>query len=571
MTGNTRQEASSDGENGDKGTSNLLNSLPFPAQRITFDETSVYDLINVRRVSKDTLRDVNEYYASTLGAGRIYGTFFSEERLQTKFRKAIARAGALVSGISMAKVFLRDQTDISHIDVYTPWSTANSIAEIVAEANYTFKPLPRKTKDGRTYDAQHSVFEQAVSAEFSKAVPNTGDLDEICDDSTAAGVFIFEDEHCKTIRIIGTKTEPIEVILAYPTALHMNFATATQYVSLYPKTSFIDKRILKLAITSPADKHTYEEYETKGWTIMNELSAEEALHPNHELSLQIRWFGDPHCWIINLSPLDDMDLEDARYRPLSVTSWHLCCPFTDSTRISFERLEDARLPSTYIMSPEAEIAVVQHPCFNPFTDKGTKFYQEGAENPEDGGEHYFENETDSATGGESIPSPSTSERKLQRYKAGLDPCTHGGTSGNYNLEKAISEYLAELYHLIAECHTKNVNYKRIRENLIHARETFTKMEDNLVQPTGHAIYLIFRCIDDVRKTSGNKPLEYMLELTLVPMNRAVVTTCTILAPEEDIHHITRKLAGQPNWSDDLHMDANVIMRFQSIEEYVQLE
>ncbi|KAK7021826.1 hypothetical protein VNI00_017270, partial [Paramarasmius palmivorus] len=179
------------------------------------------------------------------------------------------------------------------------------------------------------------------------------------------------------------------------------------------------------------------------------------------------------------------------------------------------------------MSPEAEIAVVQHPCFNPFTNKGTNFYQEGAESPGDGGEHTSDSEPDRAA------------------------------NGNYNLEKAITVYLAELYHLIAECHTKNVNYKRIRDNLIHARETFSKIEDNLVQPTGHAIYLIFRCIDDVRKTSGNKPLEYMLELTLVPMNRAVVTTCTILAPEDDIHRIARKLAGQPNWSDDLHMDANV--------------
>ncbi|KAK7033684.1 hypothetical protein VNI00_012684 [Paramarasmius palmivorus] len=346
---------------------NALNNLPYPAQTTLFDVVPTKDLLALRVVSKETLLDLNQYTSTTFALPNIYGHFFTPNQ-QPVIRTKLAHAGGLISGPAVFDMFRRQSAEPQRIDIYAPENTIPAIGQAIKEMDYTYQPLPSKVKNRWNYDKQLPVFEDAVRCEFSKWCPNTGDIDSFCDDSTVAGVFTFANKKEKEIRLIATRTEPVEVILSFHSTHLMNFATATEYVSLYPKSTFLDKRALVLETPTTAMQGIYDQCGKEGWTTTNSLTAEEVLRRDDELSLQTRWVGDSHCWIIKLAQLKDFNQEEAQYHALWVASWHLSCPGANRIQISFHRLEDKRLANPYILTWEAEKAVWAHPCFRALED-----------------------------------------------------------------------------------------------------------------------------------------------------------------------------------------------------------
>ncbi|KAK7027419.1 hypothetical protein VNI00_015255 [Paramarasmius palmivorus] len=347
----------------------------------------------------------------------------------------------------------------------------------------------------------------------------------------------------------------------------MNFATASHFVSLYPKTSFIDKRIILLNDPSTAADTVHQEYTDKGWTTATELTAEEALHPNHELSIITRWVGDPLSWIVELVPSEDTVpvAEEGKYKLLKVTSWHLGCLGTDTIRIVFNRIEDRRLEHSYVVSLDAEEAVWGHPCF---AESGSKADWETSYEPE-----YIQQDlAEDSSDGESFMSDSdTSEDSITQmpdfrlycYSRGLMFCNHRKINGNYDFEEALTEFLSLLHPLMAECHRENDNHRMIRDDLSYIKNAFRRIENDIQMPSGYAICMIFKRVEDVRKTGRSKSIKFHLRFCLTTLSRTVITTCTILVPSKRLHEILSDLAGRPEWSDDLLLEVGVVIRFQS--------
>ncbi|KAK7036589.1 hypothetical protein VNI00_011522 [Paramarasmius palmivorus] len=558
----------------------FLASLPYPAQTRTFHHTPLEDLIQIRTLSSNLSADVAQYYKAAFGSARLYGVFFPEQGIRHKFRKQVAQAGALLSGEAILHILNRDDTEPTHIDVYAPHTQTLPLGHILEEAAYKFMPLPTRRAWGRTYDAQPPVFEPATRAEFSKGVPNTADIDQFCDDSTVAGVFVFKNSKEKTIRLISTRSQPIEPILSFHSTILMNFATSTQYFSLYPKTTFVDKRILKLQTPTHTIQNVHAEFEKKGWSVFGQLTGEQSLHPDHELSLQTRWVGDTHTWIIDMDAIDEAEDE---YQTLRVTSWDLGSYDIAGPQIILHRLESRYLLSSYTMSAEAEQAVWRHPCFRRIhgNRQGTIRYPlEDAPS-----ERYIKTlaskKTNSSSTASALSNASTAEQNQHLYTNAINTCTHREINGNFDLEDALVEYLKELYPLMANTHRENSTFRQLRNDLADVRQAFGTISHDILHPSAYTISMLLQFIDDCRRITkandtrvsfhylptsrANCYEQFWLQYSLETASMRILVTCIFSVPKAQRQSIQRELAIAPGWSEDMLLEASIIIAFEDCD------
>ncbi|KAK7018724.1 hypothetical protein VNI00_018284 [Paramarasmius palmivorus] len=341
-----------------------LTALPYPARSPIFDALNPADLMTAKKLSWALRCQVSQYERTTFGLNAIYGPFFKSFDDIERFRTFQSDSGALVSGSVLVRVLSRRGFTPSDLDLFVRTGRVLDSGKLLGSLGYKFKPLSTVMEGKRVKSLEQSpVFPEAVDAALASHHPGAGTVAERYDDCSVAGVFNFRNEDGMNVQVVATKGEPVEAILGFYSTLVMNVATATQVVSLYPMTSFVKRWAMYLRPYTWSVIHARIKYEFRGWQSVDMVTAAQAASVDNELSVKTRWFGDRHCWIIDLPPLANPVSKRDAFHSLKVTSWSLRYSAVSGARILVNRMTLPSLSSSYVITWEAERAVWHHPCF----------------------------------------------------------------------------------------------------------------------------------------------------------------------------------------------------------------
>jgi hypothetical protein len=85
----------------------------------------------------------------------------------------------------------------------------------------------------------------------------------------------------------------------------MNFISHDTAYSLYPVSTFTDRRNLIWGTPSPLERAAANQYEGKGWAVHDFLDISTVTGQPSELGSASRHIGDPMCWTFNLDSGDE--------------------------------------------------------------------------------------------------------------------------------------------------------------------------------------------------------------------------------------------------------------------------
>ncbi|KAK7037371.1 hypothetical protein VNI00_011121 [Paramarasmius palmivorus] len=535
---------------------NLL-YMPHTIQSPIFDNLPIQDLIKFRTLSKHAFMDVQEYYKRTMGPSALYGKAFPNEQECIAFRAVLREAGAIVSSFALVYILSRRPPRPAIIYVYLPSNYVSKLGGFLSQKSFNYEPLPAKVVDKQVLPAQAENFQAAVEIEHRRQRPNTGHMHELCDDSTISGVFCFTKKD-QSIYVVGTRTEPFEVILSFHSTLFMNIATADQFVSLYPKTSFVDQQALILKDLSPLTRSAIETFESDGWSTFNMSSAIRSLDPGDELSHRTRWVGDDHCW--TTAP-NQHHANSEQYRSFEVSSWQLACPGIDSTIVTHERLEHRFFSQTYPLTWEAERAVWAHPCFfdldpNNAAEDGDS---DAGASIEDSDLSDGDSET-SVTTTASLLESVEAEMAQCKYVVTTMACTHRAINTEADIEPAMVDFLRGFYPLMQKAGQTNRNMLKMKMDFIALHDNLPDSANAITFPTGHAVNIILQHVEDIRRSGRCPSVKYTLNFTLGTFTNKISTACVIEVPEAALEKIEAYLAEVSVWTEQHLVEAGVIIR-----------
>ncbi|KAK7032392.1 hypothetical protein VNI00_013140 [Paramarasmius palmivorus] len=519
-----------------------LLQMPHTVLTPVFDNLPIQDIVKLRTISGSAYADVQGYYKTTFSISKLYDPFFPNEGDSSTFQSLVTEAGGLVTSFTLIDILSRQPLKLAPLYLFTPAKYVAKAGNFLLDLKFGFNPLPQKTVKTKTFSAQSSTFHEALIKEHRESRPNTGELPELCDDSTVSGVFGFSRGNA-TVWVVGTRTEPIEVILT--------FHSRKRIISLYPKTSFVEKRALILNTPSPSTQIILQTYENAGWTLSSVIAATDLTSPDNERSLYTRWIGDSHTWVLDMEEEPHPTIE---YRSLQVTSWHLDCPDIDRTTIVYERMEHNTLAHSYVITWEAERAVWGHPCFSDLDPN--RLDDCGDAGHPDVEEVDLFSDTDSETSESSVD---TTESFLESTKADMkqceymvtrSSCQHRAINSASDVEPAIVEYLHGFYPLMRETHRTNYNIRKMRTDLLDLHDAFPNIAGHIQYPSGHVICVILQTVEDVRRSGRCKSVKYTLDFTLATATNRITTTCTIKVPKAEVNNIENIISVNSAWSQE---------------------
>ncbi|KAK7019647.1 hypothetical protein VNI00_018032 [Paramarasmius palmivorus] len=534
-----------------------LSSLPYPAQAPLFDSLGPDDLMRVKRVSWALRCEVERYEKAAFGINVLYGPFFESNGDIERFRIVQGKYGALVSGSALVRVLSRERFDPSDLDVFVNKDGILEVGKLLVTLGYSFLPLATVQEGSRkTSVEQSSDFVLAVEAEFSTKAPNTGTVAERYDESAVAGVFNFLNKRGKQIQLVATRGEPIEAILGFYSTLVMNVATATQVVCMYPITSFVRRWALYLRPYTWSVIRARIKYEIRGWKSMDLVTADEAADVENELSVKTRWFGDKHCWVINLPPLQTPLQFDA-YRSLRVTSWSLRYSAVAGARIVMNSMHLPSLSDTYVVTWEAERAVWHHPCFRSldpcYTEDVVRIVvpDEGAASSQDVDDHEEDEDTDESSDGscDTETSESSCSESVRagftkwKYTSGVGGCLHGDLAGTTTYDQAVEDFLSGLYPLIYEVEKVDPVLSVMKQAFQGIPKKHPVSERDVVLPVAHIVTIVQDCMHAVACVCSCDEIKLTLDFTAKPGDEAVWTTCRIMVPAASLAEVKEEVEG----------------------------
>ncbi len=119
----------------------------------------------------------------------------------------------------------------------------------------------------------------------------------------------------------------------------MNIVTATHAYSLYPRTTFHQRRGLIISTNGSSQDAGRQKYIDRGWDLFSELTVFEVTNPYSEFEAHsLRWVGDRRCLSVKLPP---MELPFAPY-PVTVNSWQMTYGWNCTVKIERESVDTDR-------------------------------------------------------------------------------------------------------------------------------------------------------------------------------------------------------------------------------------
>ncbi|KAK7038683.1 hypothetical protein VNI00_010567 [Paramarasmius palmivorus] len=415
-------------------------------------------------------------------------------------------------------------------------------------------------------EAQPLEFLQAVSDEFLKSRPNTGNVADRYEFTNIAGVFNFVNDEGLKVQIVAAEREAIEVIMGFYSTLVLNVGTATKVVSLYPQTSFVEKRALYLKHGTRAVQDARIKYESRGWGSLDMLSASEYL-ADSELSSKPRWYGDRHCWTVVLSPLPGIPNASRAYGSLRVTSWRLFSGSPGSVTLPISVVDRADLRDSLFVLGEAQVALKWHPCFQrvsvtvPYPGAISLPYvaenSDGVHGEDGFGEDQsvtleVEEESGGASGGSGNGDLDTSEDSsslhssgdgfssdwegltVWSYTNGIWGCGHRELRPPASFDSVVLEYLNGLYPLVDEVYQRGRVVNLLRESFNSLRDVYPDINRRIGWPSAFVVANILQCVDDVCWSilCDDEDIDLDISFTFDPACKEIHTNCNIYVPSD---------------------------------------
>lgn len=102
----------------------------------------------------------------------------------------------------------------------------------------------------------------------------------------------------------------------------MNFITHDKVFSLYPYSTFCDRRLLVWnSVNTSAEWQAVDKYLQRGWQVERLMFLHDMMNRPSELGVRKRWLGDSLCWSFNLMTDRLNDAREPEHR--AGLSWRL--------------------------------------------------------------------------------------------------------------------------------------------------------------------------------------------------------------------------------------------------------
>ncbi|KAK7051110.1 hypothetical protein VNI00_005222 [Paramarasmius palmivorus] len=512
------------------------------------------DIEVFRKVSSSTRSQVQCYDRVVFGENSIYGAFFTSPEDILKFRIEQAATGAIVSGSVIVKVLSRLRFKPADLDVFVKGCHALRVGNVLVLLGFKFAPLAAVRDGNRLRSVEQSPdFAAAVETELRSCNPNTGTVEDRYENTTIAGVFNFEREGGARIQIVATRGEPVETILGFHSTAVMNIATATQVISLYPRTTFVHHKSLFLRPPNQAVFNARVKYTSRGWSCVDTIPAVDYLEYGSELSGCTRWVGDPRCWTINLTPLPQDASLDSAYAHLLTTSWNIRQIDATSARIVKTRLTSPLLSNSYVVTWEAEQAKHEDP--DASVERQTIAIEAGVveETGPDGGSEVDDESVTGSSSDLSETSPSEHECEVAaldmwNYMAAKGDCYHGTIDDENGLDQAVTAYIEGLYPYIRHSETTDYNILRLRRRFSVIPTLFPEITEPATLPTAHVVLLVLDCVQRVVSACSGEDVKFNVQFTKRTINgrEHICTQCVIVVPTRELKEVRRRVG---NWTE----------------------
>jgi hypothetical protein len=283
-----------------------------------FRDLSVKDLINYSKANRAANTAVREFYRRAFRVENILYPYFCREDIRA-FRILQYSFGILIGGSTALSFFQRSGYAGSDLDLYVEIRFCAIVGQFLEEAGYRYTPaqFDDSTQATDLADAIDLAYTRA-----SRTREGARTRAEQYDLKGMAGVFTFIRDDGKKIEVIGTRANPLEVILGYhsstsysftnnrvpqhlkSSAVVMNFIGYSHAVSLYPRSTFMDLISLKLHVHTRKAEAACSKYRRRGWNMVSFVDAATAVGHDSDLQMYPRFLNDPHCWRVPLPPLD---------------------------------------------------------------------------------------------------------------------------------------------------------------------------------------------------------------------------------------------------------------------------
>ncbi|KAK7019417.1 hypothetical protein VNI00_018072 [Paramarasmius palmivorus] len=509
-------------------------TLPHTALTPVYDALPVDNLFSARKVSSAVYHRIEEYTSITFGLNRLYGSFFSSTEEISQFRLVQHESRGLVSGTSLVYVLSRSGFPLMDLDIFLPDDCLKKVGLFLLRAGYRCSPVQVDSDDsGLLLAQQESAFLEMLATGVRRA-ENLVVL-EGYEDSDVSSVFVFEKTDGRKIQLIGTKTEPIQVVLGFYSTLIMNFATANEIISLYPITSFVDHSALYLRDITPPLDVAKKRYEEMGWGSMTMVSARTSLDSDDELSFKTRWVGDRHCWVVPLPPLPELDEQPDGYKMLRVASWLLHSPAPNVLQMVRNRLDADAMRGQFAIVWKEDEALWTYNCFRNM--EGRFRWVTAA------------SEGFLAVDGMDGDAQESDDLDLDRAEWA---CISSRVSPNDmfiapdgQLHEDLVRFLDRLYPVLDGRYRENFVLEHLREEFGCAFQQYSVIGDHVHHPTGRTVTVILQCLEEVLTVARCDDIEFTVEFSFDWDRDRVWTAFKISVPDGEAQRITDDISHWP--------------------------
>ena len=253
----------------------------------------VRELLVMMQSCKRIRAHVIRYWMTAFNVGRLLHPFIALGDI-ISFQDLLRRTGGIISGSTALQFLDRRSFDVSSdLDLYVPSYQSAVLKDWLLLHGLSETPTEDPALDG------------------AREYPLSPEIDSVLNFTAATT--------SRRVQIISTKRDPAYTVLAFHSSkvssfLHnrvcrlteqiacvMNFISHDAVYSLYPVSTFSDRRSIVLGLLSPEERVAVSKYFQRGWFIQDLLGVDGMSDRPNELETRRRRVGDRLCWAF---PLD---------------------------------------------------------------------------------------------------------------------------------------------------------------------------------------------------------------------------------------------------------------------------
>ncbi|KAK7023594.1 hypothetical protein VNI00_016633 [Paramarasmius palmivorus] len=484
----------------------------------------------MRTVSTSSKQEAQAYDRITFSEKQLYKKFFPAEKI-THFRTVQSNSRALVTGDPVTLHLSRSPQQSTWLKVLVPKEGLLEIGKFMLTVRYHFVEASYYVGSVLT-TLTTTTFEDAVKIDCSSHIVAVEETEE---DRAIASTYTFRRTDGTTVEIIRTVNEAIDAVLALRTTLDMNFATHNEIISLYPRSSFVEKNAYYVNDPPDTPDASMIQFSTQGWTFATMVSAVTALDPRNELSFKTRHVGDRHCWIVRF---DEYLAAPANFISiLFISSWHIYSPTPNSVRLIRNQACCEFPPHSLVVTWEVEKALWAHECVTSVDDIYQAYLNsEVDDNRVDPLDSYPEAQFE--CGSHSLVSELPPEAFA--WKLALEDRLRSRTKHDEVVQNT-TRFLTKLYPTLETNFNKSSAFVQMRESFAAARELYTVLGAAIQHPTAYTVSTLIKCIEDVNNTRFSSPANFVLQFDFEWEKDRVWTTCHFHVPSHAIEAVKEDL------------------------------